>query len=269
MKTNYQHLLSDKFTQDALKEIDAMLAKELDKPANSRDYDKIEELIDIYTHLTGKEEEIEQAAEDGIAGLQKRLHTSKPRISVKVKVMLAVACVVVTMLIANTFTVMAWDMDVFSVIVHLSDGSFSVVFPEKEAVILPTTEEDPYGIRTECAKHGMDVEAPTYLPEGFYLTKVSCTDTEDFGNSAAFWFNRGKKEVITIDYFWFFNNNTEVNYPCDEFNLSEIEINGNPAILSKEDEQYTIVWKNGDIQCDICALNVDYDECDKVVASLK
>ena len=67
MKTNYQHLLSDKFTQDALKEIDAMLAKELDKPANSRDYDKIEELIDIYTHLTGKEEEIEQAAEDGIA----------------------------------------------------------------------------------------------------------------------------------------------------------------------------------------------------------
>ena len=269
MKTNYQHLLSDKFTQDALKEIDAMLAKELDKPANSRDYDKIEELIDIYTHLTGKEEEIEQAAEDGIAGLQKRLHTSKPRISVKVKVMLAVACVVVTMLIANTFTVMAWDMDVFSVIVHLSDGSFSVVFPEKEAVILPTTEEDPYGIRTECAKHGMDVEAPTYLPEGFYLTKASYVPNENYANMATFWFNRGDNEVIIFGYDLIFDEEVEFNYPCDEFNLSEIEINGNPAILSKEDEQYTIVWKNGDIQCDISTLNVDYDECDKVVASLK
>ena len=269
MKTNYQHLLSDKFTQDALMEIDALLAKELAKPAHSWDYDKIEELIDIYIHLTGKEKEIERAAEDGIAALQKRLRTSKPRISKKFKVILAVACIVVTILIANTFTVMAWDMDVFSVIVHLSDGSFTVDFPEEEAVILPTTEDDPYGIRTECAKYGLEVEAPTYIPEGFELQDIEQKERTGYDSTVSFYFYRNGNEAILINYSLFYSRTVHSSIPSDKFNLSEILINGKPAVVSKEDNQYSIIWANGKLESIICSQNLDYDECDKIVASLK
>ena len=36
----------------------------------------------------------------------------------------------------------------------------------------------------------------------------------------------------------------DVKVPSDAFNLSEIEVNGKTAIVSKEDQQYTILWRD-------------------------
>lgn len=57
--------------------------------------------------------------------------------------------------------------------------------------------------------------------------------------------------------------------PCDNYNLTETEIDGNPAIISKEDDQYVLVFRNDtNLETKIWMEGVDYEECDKIVASL-
>lgn len=270
MKEYYQHLLSSRFEQDAMKEIDKLLSEELAKPEHKRDYDKIEELTDAHSYLAGTDEQIDEATEQGIAALKEKMHSKhRPHITRKIKILATVACAALVLLAANAFTVAAWDMDVFTAIIHFTKDGFSVDFPESEAVVLPTSEDDPYGIKEECAKYGLEVETPTYLPEGFVLEHVENELREDYETSLFFYFYRNGHEAIVINYTLFEKRIGNSSIPSDKFNLSEASVNGKPAIVSKEDEQYTIIWADDNLETMICTQNVDYDECDIIVASLK
>lgn len=264
------HLLSDEFEKDALAEITKALDEEIAKPAANRDYDKIKELTDAYTYLSGKEDFVQEATERGIQKLTTQTRKPRIRMTKRIRIMIAVACATLVLLTANAFTVAAWDMDVFTAIIHFTKDSFSVDFPESEAVELLTSEDDPYGIKAECVKYGMEVEAPTYLPEGFVLKEVKQHVNSEDVTTIYFHFFRNEQEVIVIDYQLYddISNNNSV-FPSDNFNLSEISVNGKTAIVSKEDDQYTIVWTDGNMQTIIYTYNLDYEESDKIVASLK
>lgn len=66
------------------------------------------------------------------------------------------------MLAANFISVAAWDMNIVSAVIKLTKGGFSVDFgeSEKNKIVLPTTEDDPYGIIAECAKYNIYFETP-------------------------------------------------------------------------------------------------------------
>lgn len=270
MKEYYQHLLSSRFEQDAMKEIDKLLSEELAKPEHKRDYDKIEELTDIHSYLAGTDEQIDEATEQGIAALKEKMHSKhRPHITRKIKILATVACAALVLLAANAFTVSAWDMDVFTAIIHFTKDGFSVEFPKQEAVVLPTSEDDPYGIKTECAKYGLEVEAPAYLPEGFVLGDIDSYESSNYIKYVSFHFYRNKEEAIVIDYSLHNDEKKHGSIPSDNFNLFEITVNGKSAIVSKEDNQYTIIWSDGNLESKIYTYNLDYEESDNIVASLK
>ncbi len=46
-------------------------------------------------------------------------------------------------------------------------------------------------------------------------------------------------------------------------------MNGSSAIVSKEDNQYTIMYLKGKTEFFMFSVDVPYDECEKIVASIK
>lgn len=264
-----KELMSGDFEKNVLKEIKQMLDEECAKPIAARDYDKIAELTKSYSEISGTENFVQEATAQGIQKLAEQ--TPKPRIRMtkRFKIMIAAGCAALVLLAANAFTVSAWDMNVFTAIIHFSKDGFSVDFPEQEAVVLPTNEDDPYGIKGECAKYGLEVEAPTYLPEGFVLQTADNRITDNFENTMTFFFYRNGHEVIAIYYTLFDSRFVHSSIPSDDFNLSEISVNGKAAVVSKEDGQYNIIWADGNLETVIHTQNLDYSECDRIVTSLK
>lgn len=264
------HLLSSEFEKDALKEITKMLDEEISKPATDRDYDKIEELTDAYVYISGMNEHVQEMTKKGISQLKRRNKNNRSRIFMthRLKIMLSIACVLTALLILNAFTVYAWDENVFSAIIHFTQNGFFVEFPEEETINLTKNKDDPYGIKAECEKWGLEVEAPTYLPEGFVLDDVEHNYVEGVTNDVNFLFHRGT-EGLKLTYSYFYDENACWSIASDNFNLSEIAINGKSAVVSKEDNQCTVIWADGNLESIIYTCELDYEECDKIIASLK
>ena len=166
-------IISDKFEESAEKEILEMLDKERSKPQDMQDFKKISDLTHAYAEVTGTENELASAHDEGIDRILQMTHKvtakSRPRIKRRLKAVLTTGIAAAFLIGANCFTVYAFDMNIFSAIIRMTKGGFSVEFKEPDDVELPTSESDPYGIIAECAKYDIHPETPHYLPKGFYL----------------------------------------------------------------------------------------------------
>ncbi len=258
------------FEQRALLELNRMLDEEMAKPHNERDYKKIKEISAACAAVLDDAEQEQEVMEQGFKKMMAKIN--KPVISVRRRIQVAVAAAGTAAVLvgANLYTVTAYNTNVFSALVKIADGSFALNPQPTESTDLPTTPEDPYGIKAECAKHGItDVLAPTYLPEGFVLEDVSHNNTEGYLNRVRFDFYDAHRNVILIIYSQWANDTLHGNTPCDDYNLTETEIDGNPAIISQEDGQYVLVFRNDtNLETKLWMEGVDYKECDMVVASL-
>lgn len=264
MKTTTEQ---DEFTQQAFRDLNQMLDEEMAKPEKERDYKKIADLSRACFAVLGDNEE--KYIEESFHRTKEKLFN--PKITMRKRLRIAVVASAAALLVgANIFTVTAYNMNLFSALVKISDGGFALNPTPQETIILPTTPEDPLGIKAECAKYGItDVLAPTYLPEGFALDSVTHDHTEGYLNSILLTFYDADCNVIQLLYTQWNNEALSGITPCDDYNLTETEIDGNPAIISKEDEQYVLVFRNDtNLETHIWMEGVDYEECDKIVASL-
>lgn len=100
------------------------------------------------------------------------------------------------------------------------------------------------------------------------LTGIDTNVNEDYANSVRFLYEY-ENQKISLSYKKFYNDVANIVIPSDHYNLSETEVNGSPAIISKEDDQYTITYQNGKTVFIMFTVDVPYDECDKIVASIK
>ena len=271
MEQSTKKLLNDSFTEEK-EQVKKLLEEECKRPEHKRDPQRIDELVSTHIALMGLEETVEERTSVGMRALQARLREEKPRIrpAKRIRMLITAGIAAVMLLAANVFTVAAYQKDVFSVIVEYTEKSFSVKYPAFEEIVLPTTPDDPYGIKAECAKYGLeDVYAPTYLPEGFELQNCEHHVAEGYCTSVIFWFYRDQKEVISITYKSFDDPSCSSNIPCDNFDLTEIEIDGMPAIVSKEDQQCHLQFrKDANLEILIYTEYLDYQESDKIIASL-
>lgn len=259
------------FNQEAMVELNRMLDQEFSKPEHERDYQKIDEITQACAVIMGDEGKEQAVINAGIYKLEKVTSSRPIRIKRRLRY-LAIAVAAATMLLtANLYTVLAYQQDLLTVIVERTQNSFSVKYPEMEKIELPTTPDDPYGIKTECAKYKLgDVLAPAYLPEGFELRNCEHDVTEGYSTSVWFAFYRDRKEVIKITYNYYEESSVSSAFPCDDFNLTEIEIQGKPAVVSKEDEQCTLAFRvNANLEITVYTNHLDYQESDKVIKSLK
>lgn len=258
----------DSFQSKSASELSEMLDKELSKPDKQIDYELIDELTTAVIEAKGKER-LAVDVNTELNKLQKR--TSKHNKIIRFpKWIIGLSASFVILLCANCISASAWDMNIFSAIIKFTKGGFSVDFGKKESEIieLPTSENDPYGFIAKLAECDIEFETPHYIPEEFVLTSVSTNINENVANSVRFLY-KYKQQTISLSYKIFWNDVSNIVIPSDHYNISETQVNGSPAIISKEDGQYTITYQNGKTVFVMFTVDVPYEECEKIVASIK
>ncbi|MDE5792294.1 MAG: hypothetical protein K2H66_02065, partial [Oscillospiraceae bacterium] len=168
--------------------------EELKKSAKKRDYNKIEKLTQAYTELMGVEAQVEASMQRWLSEVKSKTSPER-KITRKMRVIFTAVSVAVMLFVMNIITVSAFNMNVFSFIVHIADNDFSVDFlasnevPSEEIIQLPITFDDPYGMIAECAKYEIYPETPHYLPKDYVLTVCYYTDMSSFLKQIKFTFS--------------------------------------------------------------------------------
>lgn len=253
------------FTMEAYNYIKTELDWETAKPVRKRNFDRIEQLTSQLAELSGDD------ISENTDRLYERIRSYEKAVAKPTGILrrfAPVLCCLALFITANCITVLAWDMNIVSAIIEFTKGGFSVDFgEEREFIELPTSEDDPYGIIAECAKYDIYPETPHYLPEGFELTLTEHNENSQM-KSITFDFYKGQQS-ISIAYDLFIDGTGKIGIPSDDYNISETMINNKNAVISKEDNQFTITYKTDNLVTMIFTQDVPYDECDKIVASIK
>ena len=250
------------FENSTAHSISEQISKELEK--SNPDYEKISELSRHYADFIDAADDIINRSEEHTQKMLSAARKYSPKKRLFRRFLGIAASLFLITFSANCYTVAAKNMNIFKAIVHFVDKGFSVDFISEEKF-----NNDPYGIKAECAKYDIFPEAPTYLPDEIDY-KYSEYEESGIENSIVFYY--GKDEAkLTICYDVFFNPDdiSAVKYPSYEFNVEKITINNKPAVTSKEDGQFTLVYSNNNILMTIFTQNIPYDECDKIIESIK
>ena len=255
-------VLHDKETYEkALKGLSDEIEDELLK--KDPDYDRIAYLSEVYCKITGVDETVKQRSEvhkQKIINEASKIKKTKKH-DVR-KTLTAVAASAAIVLSANAISTSAFGVNIFKAIVHKEEKGFFIEYTTEEKLA------DPYGIKSECAKYNIDPETPQYIPEGFEVLEIN---HEELDNEVMFDFLYHKDDMSIGVYYDVFDNPEDIKYikyPSDEFNITEIKINGYPAVVSKEDGQMTLSYARDNILLSIFTVNVPYEECDKIVNSI-
>lgn len=259
---------TDNFQNKTAEELKSMLDNELSKPDSEIDFALVDELTTAVIEAEGKQRLTVNIDEEfsklqGKTAIRRRtFHFPKWAVGV------SAACVM--LLCANFISVAALNKNIISAVIEFTKGGFSVDFnlSDNETSELNVSEQDPFGMVAECAKYGIYSETPHYLPKGFKLDSIEPNINEEYANTVSFRFIEGDKSIC-IDFTRFWGEVGQIGIPSDDFNISEIEVNGCPAIVSKEDNQYTITYQNDKTVFFMFTQNVSYDECEKIVKSIK
>ncbi len=170
---NIKHILekirSDgSFGELSAEELTKQLDLELAKP--NPDYDLVDELSAAILEARGKAvKEIDVQSELGTIKQKSIKHFRYPKWAITV----SAACLV--LICANTVSVAACGTNIFSAFVQFTKGDLTIDFGKQEqsVISLPTSENDPYGIKAKCAEYDVYPKTPFYLPDGFELVDFS------------------------------------------------------------------------------------------------
>lgn len=243
--------------------------KELEKLVKKGDVEKIDEIVDFLLEVQGgcdiDDIDVNEKADEIIRSYNsKKVKKCRKRIP---KRFVAVVASFMTLFATNGIVKATTNESLLSLAVDIKESGFSIDF--SETIELPTSEDDPYGIKGECQKYGYTPDVPFYLPEGFELKHMSDSYVEsEECTYNCFTFKKGKGSIC-FSYDYFANKIGSRTIPSDEYNLSEIEVNGTKAILSQEDDQYVVNYQKNNIIYVIFIQHVDYSECDKIIESIK
>ena len=259
---------SESFRDKSASELREMLDRELSKPDKQIDYGLVDRLTTSVLEAEGRKR-LAVDVDDELDKFRNRVSERNRKFFLpKWAVSLSVACAV--LFCANCISVSAWSMNIFKALVDFVHGGVLIGFEDRqeESVIeLPTSENDKYGMKGKCAEYGIEFETPHYIPDGFVLTTID-TNCNDIGQSVRFIFENNK-ENFSIEYTKYFDEIPKIGIPSDHYNISEIEVNGSPAVVSKEDDQYTIIYQKNKKEFFMAANKVHYEECNKIVDSIR
>lgn len=254
------------FTVEAYSYIKTELDRETSKPLRKRDFDRIEQLTSQLAELSG--DDTLYNTERLYDRLRSYERESKKPVNI-FKRFVPVLCCFGLIFTANCVSVAAWNMNIVSAVIEISKGGFAIDFGKpKEEIHLPTSKDDPYGFIAKLAEYDIEFETPHYIPEGFVLTEVSTNVDEGFANTVRFLYEKDK-QCLSLAFKRFYDEIPDIGIPSDHYNISETEVNGSPAIVSKEDDQYTITYEKDKIVFVMFSVDVPYDECEKIVVSIK
>lgn len=177
-----------------------------------------------------------------------------------------VSSFLLVILFSNVYTISAYNKNAFSMFIEFIDGGgVNIDFRNEHGKIgLSVSDDDPYGIIGLCNSTGIYIETPHYLPDGFKLIKIDTEESDDF--KYVFMRYENGEQFITFTFDTYLGG--MVGIPSDKYNIYEIEVNGNKAIVSKEDSQMILIFLSGDNVFNMFTQDVDYSECEKIINSI-
>ena len=263
-----EKILSDGSIADiTAEELEKELDEELKKP--EPDYDLVEELTEVIIEARGQAvRKIDVQSE--ISKIKRRANAEEKKFRCPKRVA-AVSAACLVLVGANTFSIASWGMNIFSAIVEISKGGISIDFgkqEQQEVIKLPTSESDPYGIKTKCAEYEVYPEAPDYLPQGFELVDFQAEELENSTDLMFYYKKNNVKLNFSVYYYHQSETIPPIGIPTDTYNLTESTINGRTMFILKEDNQYTATYVYRNAVYVIFSDGLDYDECQKIVESI-
>ena len=185
------------------------------------------------------------------------------------KIIPVIVCAILIIAV-NCFTVSKFHRNAFSIAFEFIENGLYIDLSEPEVIELPTSQDDPFGIFAECAKYDIYPQAPYYLPEGYVLTDVRVNTKQLMRNYVSFIYENGNKNFGLYYKKYWGSEHEKVNISYEEGNMvSEININGKPAIISKGKKQISMAYEDDHIVLIISANRVPYDEFYKMAESIR
>lgn len=176
---------------------------------------------------------------------------------------LVIVCVMV--LLANMAVVSEYGMNIFSFIMEITNPS-----SQKQEIILPVSENDPYGIIAECEENGISADTPYYLPDDFILTDTEINNNAENYVKIMVFVYENENQRITITCREYLNEVPRIGMASERHNFTEMTfLNGAKAVISREDNQMNFLYNREKFVLSIFTQNVDYSECEKIVKSIK
>lgn len=248
-------------------ELNQMIDCEFSKSNKSKDYALLDELIKGAIESRG--EGLKLVDTDKMLGKfkvkQKNDNIKRKRRLKKLTTGL-VSSFLLVILFSNVYTISAYNKNAFSMFIEFIDGGgVKIDFRNEYGKIgLSVSDDDPYGIIGLCNSTGIYIETPHYLPEGFKLMKLDTKESDDF--KYVFMRYENGEQFITFTFDTYLGGMEGI--PSDKYNISEIEVDGNKAIVSKEDNQMILIFLSGDNVFNMFTQDVDYSECEKIIDSI-
>lgn len=262
----YMSALDRKLLSDMQDEISA----EIRKGCKRCDVDKIDELTDgIYRLNHGGNDDISAKTADSKRELIERLTSSEKPNHVKIyKRIASLAACIIVILGLNTASLKVFGQNMFSSVYQISKGSITIDMKNQETIELPTTSDDPYGIRTKCAEYGFIPETPAYIPDGFILDHIT-KDKTSKDIDVIFNYKKGKiKLIFSYCYYYKESDIMPMGIPTDTCNVTENDVNGKTVYIIKEDSQFKACYLKENIQYFIYTEHLDYSESRKILESM-
>lgn len=260
--------------REMVAEMQTLLEQESRKPVQKRDYDLIEQLSAAIYEATSNED-LSAIAAKNIAQLaaQSAEKSRKHRYSRRMRTAVALAACVVLFLGLNAWTIHTFGMNLPKTIYQITQGGISLRPTDLESQIieLEPSEDDPYGIRTECEKLGFSPLTPSYLPEGMQLKDLTSNDEQI--KRIRFAFRSNKEAQLHLIYHYAENQqvyeSTNFGFPSDSYQIHEETIGGKTVLISWEDEVFHAEFCDSDahIIYHVSSNHIGYDESYRVLCS--
>ena len=241
---------------EMLQDLNDELDKELSKPYDKWDEQKIIELTRAITEIKGITL-TEESMKIGEKAILAKLDNKAPKRRKVIKTLSTVAACLVAVVVLNQGIAYAFDVKMFPKLYEVVDGAIVIHMDQDRK----ETQQILNDIKEKCNEYGINTLIPTYLPEGYAIEILEYRDNNLTVHL--------KKDNTKINIYYKFNiNSGTLGIPSDEGNFTETIINGHEFLISTEDNQYRAVSIEKNFIFLFTSHNLDYSEAEKMVNSL-
>lgn len=269
-KNIIEELLNDSSVERSKEDLQSILENELKKDYHDRDYDLINELTQSLIIMDEKQINID--IDSNIENIIERHRDKKRNIPKALQISIA-SCLIITIIFSvNMVSISVFNINLFSEIVQLGDNLIKFDFSRgKDNIIeLKTSKDDPYGLKMETKRLGINSMLPTYIPESFELKNLETDGIEDNSYNDLLLHYRKDKYILNIDIIEYKERiSKNIGFPIANGNLEQININGiDVFILSEDDGWYRSIFSK-DLVVYSVSTNKDYETLIKILESFE
>lgn len=262
-------------TQEAkamLNQFDIEINHQLDKSSKSMDVQLISECVDAGISITGIQypKEGMDKQKEIIMERARKMHKpfSKKRLS---KVAVIFCACSASLLLLNTISVQAFQINIFDEIVEFGKDIIKFNFSDNEQpkpIKLITSDGDPYGLKNECNKYQLMPLLPSYIPPDYQLYNFKLDEAEGLRKDITILFKNEEKTISFDISFYQDDNIPELILPNKSQEIEKLNMNGIDVYLLNQGSYYEAMFRYKNTTYSITS-SVNHEEFIKIIKSMK